>query len=163
MDVRDRLDRQGDGRLQFTEIRVGSGVVRTGDDCEISLAYNATSGSGNVRLALAVYGALVEPLFHCSTDVTGDAITELATNGAFTCTIPRLPLAPGHYTLSVFCEIDGKIADWVQHAAVLEVAEGDFFGSGHLPSEAHGTFYVDHRWSSEPATVTSLRLRQSAL
>jgi len=91
------------------------------------------------------------------------AITELATNGAFTCTIPRLPLAPGHYTLSVFCEIDGKIADWVQHAAVLEVAEGDFFGSGHLPSEAHGTFYVDHRWSSEPATVTSLRLRQNAL
>jgi len=163
VDVRDRLDRQGDGRLQFAEIRVGNGVVRTGDDCEISLVYNGTPGSGNVRLALAVYGALVEPLFHCSTDVTGDAIKELATNGVFTCTIPRLPLAPGHYTLSVFCEIDGKIADWVQHAAVLEVGEGDFFGSGHLPSEAHGTFYVDHRWSSEPATVTSLRLRQSAL
>jgi lipopolysaccharide transport system ATP-binding protein len=163
VDVRDRLDRQGDGRLRFTEIRVGKGVVTTGDDCEISLAYEGAPRSGNVRLALAVYGALVEPLFHCSTDVSGDVITEPAADGAFTCKIPRLPLAPGHYTVSVFCEIDGRIADWVQHAAVLEVVEGDFFGSGHLPSDAHGTFYVDHRWSSEPATVQSLRLGRRAL
>jgi lipopolysaccharide transport system ATP-binding protein len=163
VDVRDRLDRQGDGRMRFTEVRVSNGLVTTGDDCEISLFYEGTPGSGTVRLALAIYGALVEPLFHCSTDVSGDVITELAADGAFTCTIPRLPLAPGHYTVSVFCEVDGKVADWVQHAAVLEVVEGDFFGSGRLPSEAHGTFYVDHQWSSEPVSVAPLRLGKNAL
>jgi lipopolysaccharide transport system ATP-binding protein len=163
VDVRNRLDRQGDGRMRFTAVRVSNGLVTTGDDCEISLFYEGTPGSGTVRLALAIYGALVEPLFHCSTDVSGDVITELAADGAFTCTIPRLPLAPGHYTVSVFCEVDGKVADWVQHAGVLEVVEGDFFGSGRLPSEAHGTFYVDHQWSSEPVSVAPLRLGKNAL
>ena len=164
VDVRDRVDRHGDGRVQFTEIRVGGGSsVRTGEDCEISLCYEARPGLGRVRVGFAVYGALVEPIFQCLNDTSGDVIDELAADGAFTCTIPRLPLSPGHYTISVYCEVDGKVADWVQHAAVLEVVEGDFFGTGRLPSDAHGTFYVDHSWSSEPATVTPVQFGQRVL
>jgi lipopolysaccharide transport system ATP-binding protein len=163
-DVRNRLDRDGDGRLRFTEIRVGPGsAVQTGEDCEISLFYEGTPGPATVRVGFAIYGALVEPIFQCLNDTSGDIINELAADGTFTCTIPRLPLSPGHYTISVYCEIDGRVADWVQHAAVLEVVEGDFFGTGRLPSDAHGTFYVDHRWTSEPARVTPIRLGRSAL
>ena len=163
VDVRHRQDREGDGRLRFTEIRVGSGSVRTGEDCEISVFYEGVRGPGTVRVALAVYGALVEPIFHCLNDVSGDTFDQVAAEGAFTCTIPRLPLAPGHYTISVFCEIDGTIADWVQHAAVLEVVEGDFFGTGRLPSESHGTVYVDHFWTSGSEAVMPTRLRETAL
>jgi homopolymeric O-antigen transport system ATP-binding protein len=158
IDVREREDRDGDARLRFTEIRVGSGSsIQTGEECEISLAYKATPGSGTVRVGFAVYGAYVEPIFQCLNDTSGDLITEIARDGAFTCTIPRLPLAPGHYTMSVYCEIDGRVADWVQHAAVLEVVEGDFFGTGRLPSGAHGAFYVDHAWRSEQPKVTPIR------
>ncbi|HET6917079.1 MAG TPA: ABC transporter ATP-binding protein [Acidimicrobiales bacterium] len=163
VDVRHRQDREGDGRLRFTEIRVASGSVRTGEDCEISVFYEGVRGPGTVRVALAVYGALVEPIFHCLNDVSGDTFDQVAAEGAFTCTIPRLPLAPGHYTISVFCEIDGAIADWVQHAAVLEVVEGDFFGTGRLPSESHGTVYVDHCWTSGSEAVMPTRLRETAL
>jgi lipopolysaccharide transport system ATP-binding protein len=163
VDVRDRIDRDGDGRLRFTEIRVGTGAaVRTGDDCEVSLLYEGAPGPARVRVGFAVYGALVEPIFQCVNETSGDVISEVGADGTFTCTIPRLPLSPGHYTISVYCEIDGKVADWVQHAAVLEVVEGDFFGTGRLPSEAHGTFYVDHRWTSEPAIVTPLHVGRSA-
>jgi len=163
VDVRDRLDREGDGRIRFTEIQVGGGsAVKTGDECEISLFYEGTPGPGKVRVAFAVYGALVEPIFQCLNDDSGDIISEVAADGVFTCTIPRLPLAPGHYTLSVICEIDGRVADWVQHAAVLEVIEGDFFGTGRLPSQGHGTFVVDHSWTSESAIVAPLRLRRGA-
>jgi len=163
VDVRERSDREGDGHLRFTEIRVGGGSsVKTGDDCEISLFYEGTPGPGNVRVALAVEGMLVEPVFQCLNDDSGDVITEVAAEGCFTCTIPKLPLSPGHYTLSVICEIDGKVADWVQYAAVLEVVEGDFFGTGRLPSYGHGTFCVDHSWRSEPAAVAPLRLSRSA-
>jgi lipopolysaccharide transport system ATP-binding protein len=163
VNVRSRLDRQGDGRLRFTEVRVGDGSVQTGDDCEISMLYEGTPGPGRVRVGFAVYGALVEPIFQCLNETSGDVITELAADGAFTCTIPRLPLAPGHYTISIYCEVDGKVADWVEHAAVLEVVEGDFYGTGRLPSEAHGNIYVDQTWRSEPATVTPIHLGRSAL
>jgi hypothetical protein len=54
------------------------------------------------------------------------------------------------------------VADWVQHAAVLQVIEGDFFGTGRLPSQAHGTFYVDHTWASNSAKVTPIRLSHTA-
>jgi lipopolysaccharide transport system ATP-binding protein len=162
VDVRDRVDRDGDGRIRFTEVLVAGGSVQTGGECEISLFYEGAPGPGRVRVAFAVYGALVEPLFQCLNDDSGEVITELAAVGSFTCAIPRLPLSPGHYTLSVICEIDGKVADWVQHAAVLEVVEGDFFGTGRLPSQAHGTFVVDHAWRSEPASVAPLRLSRSA-
>jgi lipopolysaccharide transport system ATP-binding protein len=163
IDLRERTDREGDGRLRFTEARVGTGSsIVTGENCEIALRYEGTPGTGTVRVDVAVFGALVEPIFHCSNEITGDPFTELSADGAFTCTIPRLPLAPGHYTLSVYCEVDGKVADWVQHAAVLDVIEGDFFGSGRLPSAAHGRFYVDHTWRSEPAAVAPLRMSRSA-
>lgn len=164
IDVRDRLDREGDGRIRFTEIRVGSGpAVATGEDCAISLSYEGTPGPGRVRVAIAVYGALVEPLFQCLNEDAGDGITELSAEGAFTCVISRLPLSPGHYTVSAICEIDGQVADWVTNAAVLEVIAGDFFGTGRLPSQSHGRFIVEHTWSSDPATLAPLRVGRGAL
>ncbi|HJQ51911.1 MAG TPA: ABC transporter ATP-binding protein [Gaiellaceae bacterium] len=161
VDVRNRVDRQGDGRIRFTEISVRGGSVQTGGECEISLVYEGTPGPGRVRVGFAVYGALVEPLFQCLNDDSGDLITELAAAGSFTCAIPKLPLAPGHYTFSVICEIDGKMADWVQNAAVLEVVEGDFFDTGRLPAQSHGSFIVDHTWRSEPVEAPELRLSRS--
>ncbi|MGH3008137.1 MAG: ABC transporter ATP-binding protein [Gaiellaceae bacterium] len=163
IDIHDREDRTGDGRLRFTDVLVGHGSpVRTGDDCEISIRYRGRPGPGTVRVGFAVYGALIDPIFQCLNDTTGDYISELAAEGTFICTIPRLQLAPGHYTLSVYCEVDGQVADWVQHAAVLEVLEGDFFGTGRLPSDAHGRFYVDHSWTSEPVGAATLQLRRTA-
>ena len=147
--IRDRTDRQGNGRLRFNEVRVGSGAtVATGEDCEISLVYDGTPGPARVRVDVAVYGALAEPVFHCSNEVSGDPITRVDKHGEFTCTIRKLPLAPGHYTLNVYCEVNGEVADWVQSAAFLEVIEGDYFGTGRLPSRAHGTIVVDHDWAS---------------
>ncbi len=162
IDIREREDREGDGRIRFTDVHVARGSVRTGDGCEVSMRYKGTPGPGVIRVGFAVYGALVEPIFQCVNDVSGDFIADVAPEGMFTCTIPRLPLAPGHYTVSVYVEIDGRVADWVQHAAVLEVVEGDFFGTGRLPSDSHGRFYVDHSWTSEATGVAPLQLRGSA-
>ncbi|HLX31763.1 MAG TPA: ABC transporter ATP-binding protein [Gaiellaceae bacterium] len=164
IDLRERTDREGNGRVRFTDVLIGGGSsVLTGDDCDISLRYEGSPGSATVRVGFAVFGALVEPIFHCSNDYTGDAITQLEADGAFTCKIPKLPLAPGYYTISVFCVVDGRVADLVQHAAVLEVVEGDFFGTGRLPSGEHGSYYVDHSWTSESSNPVPIRLSRSAL
>ncbi len=164
MEVRDRTDREGDGRLRFTEVRIAGGPsLMSGDDCEISLRYEAAPGPGGVLVAIDVYGSLAEPLFHCDNHLTGDLIEGLAEEGEFTCTIPRLPLSPGHYTISVFSQVDGKISDWVHHAAVLEVLEGDFFRRGRVPREVHGALYVDHHWSTESVALTPIRFGRSAL
>jgi lipopolysaccharide transport system ATP-binding protein len=147
--VRDRADRQGDGRIRVTDIVVGSGhSVATGEDVDIEVHYEAREPvHASVRIDVAVYGALAEAVFQCSNEVSGDRIDHLAKRGVFRLTIKRMPLAPGHYTLNVYSEVNGVVADWVQSAAFMEVLEGDYFGSGRIPSRSHGAVIVDHSWS----------------
>src|SRR4029078_4526587 len=74
--VRDRIDRQGDARIRFTDIVVGNGhSVATGEDVEIEVHYEAREPvQGSVRIDVAVYGALAEAVFQCSNEVSGDRI-----------------------------------------------------------------------------------------
>jgi lipopolysaccharide transport system ATP-binding protein len=155
--VRDRIDRQGDARIRFTDIVVGNGhSVATGEDVEIEVHYEAREPvQGSVRIDLAVYGALAEAVFQCSNEVSGDRIDYVAQSGVFRLHIERMPLAPGHYTLNVYSEIDGVVADWVQSAAFMEVLEGDYFGSGRIPSRSHGAVIVGHSWSHSESGIAA--------
>ena len=58
-------------------------------------------------------------------------------------------MMPGSYRVNVFGTINGEIADWVTDAAVLDVAPGDYFGTGKLPPSGYGSAVIDHRWRLE--------------
>jgi hypothetical protein len=62
------------------------------------------------------------------------------------CRIQRFPLSPGQYPITLFCRVNGDIADWVQQAALLSVEPGDFFGIGRLPQPTHGGGLVPQNW-----------------
>jgi lipopolysaccharide transport system ATP-binding protein len=146
--LRSRLDRQGDGRIRFTAVEVaGPGTVRLGEPTEILLHYEAVSKLSNVMVGVGIYGLLGEPICLFSTRITGQDLANVPREGVFRCSIPRLPLVPDRYSLNVYVEANGLLADWVQGAHTFEVAESDFFGSGHLPEKTHGRFVVDHEWS----------------
>jgi lipopolysaccharide transport system ATP-binding protein len=147
-DLASRSDRVGSGLLRFTGVHVGrSGAVLVGDDVEIVLEYTGKTDVQNVTVALAVYGAMGEPLFLCSTRMAGEDFAVAPRRGHFACRIPRFPLAPGSYSVNVYAEVEGALADWVQTAHVFDVVENDFFGTGALPTRNQGQFVVDHTWS----------------
>jgi lipopolysaccharide transport system ATP-binding protein len=154
----ERTDRQGSGELRFTNVEVGApgNAVRVGDDVEIRLDYVADSELMHANVSIAVYGPMGESLFQCASHVTGLELERIPRAGTFVCTIPRLPLAPGVYSLNAYSEVNGAVADWVQSAARFDVVESDVFGTGHLPSAAHGRFVVDHAWSLEARSDTLL-------
>ena len=56
----------------------------------------------------------------------------LAPSGEVVCHIPELPLAPGRYAFNLYSTVGGEMADWVQQAGYLNVAAGDYFGTGQL-------------------------------
>ena len=62
------------------------------------------------------------------------------------CEFDRMALLPGRYTLNIYATVNGVLADWVTDAASIEVSEGDFFGTGRLPSSRYGSVLVAHRW-----------------
>jgi lipopolysaccharide transport system ATP-binding protein len=149
MSLRARPDRQGDGALRFTELEfVGNrGAVRAGDEVEVRLKYEAETELRNVMVGIGVNSLLGEPLFLCSTRLTGDRMQTAPYSGTFVCGIPRLPLTPGRYSVNIYAEVNGVLADWVREAAMFDVVASDFFGTGQLPPGTHGHFLVEHSWS----------------
>ncbi|MGZ4314842.1 MAG: ABC transporter ATP-binding protein [Gaiellaceae bacterium] len=151
----ERSDRDGTGKLRFVGIDIGrERAPVSGDDLDVDILYEAPASLANVMVGVAFYGVMGEPLFVCSSQITGEEFARVPERGVFRCHIPRLPLAPGSYSVNVYAEVAGVIADWVQNAAEFEVLEGDFFRSGRLPPSSHGQFIVAHDWSVDVALPT---------
>jgi lipopolysaccharide transport system ATP-binding protein len=148
VDLRDREDRQGDGRLRFTGLSVTGphGSPRTWDDTQFSLFYEAEGKLPEVMTSFAVEGPLGEPVFHLTNRVGGQDLHDLPPSGEIRCTVPSIPIAPGHYTISLYCEVNGVLADWIRGAGAFEIVERDVFGSGHLPLPTHGRLVLPHTW-----------------
>jgi lipopolysaccharide transport system ATP-binding protein len=152
-DLSGRQDRQGSGRFRFESIRFESNgepvdMPVTGAPLEVVLSY--ASGDGRpVRsptFAVTVYTILGALILNLESHTAGARLAELPPRGQLRCRIPRLPLPAGRYAVNVFGVAGSEVADWVQRAAELTVAEGDFYGSGQRPAESHQTVLVEHDW-----------------
>lgn len=119
-----------------------------GEDVQIDLHFEATENSNlnSAVMSLAFYNSMGQSLFLCRSDFTNTEYTFIPAIGSVACRIPHLPLPPGEYSVNLYCEINGQVADWVEGAATITVGEGDFYGSGRLPS-ARGDLLVEHEWS----------------
>jgi lipopolysaccharide transport system ATP-binding protein len=152
--IAERIDRKGNQSLNFIEFGLtnGSGTpvqrVVSGQEVTLLLKYQAKKDRNprNVHIAIGVHGAFDEPLFHLSTSVAGFDFAEIPAAGTILCRISCLPLQAGRYSFNLFCKVGGEIADWVQNAGIIEVEEGDFFGSGKLPPSDQGRFLMKHSW-----------------
>jgi lipopolysaccharide transport system ATP-binding protein len=153
--LRARSDRHGDGALRFTGLEVmgSSGAVLAGDEVEVRLDYEAETELRNVMVGIGVNGLLGEPLFLCSTDLTGERMRTAPDSGTVVCKIPRLPLMAGRYSVNIYAEVNGVVADWLHDAATFDVVASDFFGTGQLPPGTHGHFLVEHSWSLREGLV----------
>lgn len=152
----ERTDRRGEGQMRFTRFTAfdESGrersVVQTGDTITLALdyvSYADEQAPAVVRIAFSdIYNQRV---FMCITRSSYGYTLNLKQKGRIKCTIPKLPLLPGTYTIDVWCKVDEKIADEIRTAAELVVAEGDFFGTGRLQPNDSGSLLVPHQWEME--------------
>jgi homopolymeric O-antigen transport system ATP-binding protein len=146
-----RQDREGDGRLLVQRVDVsapGGGPVRTGERCDVRLQYIAATPFDDVVVSIAIQGPFNEPLFDCSSEVSGGDL-ETSKGGVFVCSIPSLPLLAGRYSATIYVRANGVVADKVANAVYFDVFESDVFGTGRLPNPQYGRFLVDHSWSTE--------------
>ena len=137
------------GRLTDTE-GATTNILRCGDDVRIAIEYRSskTAQLRACRLSIAFADLLGHPLFICSTELTNPELTTLPPAGELTCCIHRLPLTPGRYQLNLYLECDGAVQDDLEHAAEVEVVDGDFYGTGrNCPPGWEGRAVLsDYRW-----------------
>ena len=74
-------------------------------------------------------------------------VRRVGPKGYFRCTIQKLPLAPGSYSVNLILRQNEIIQDWLKEAAVITVEQGDFFGNGKLPTPGRGGFLMEQTWS----------------
>jgi lipopolysaccharide transport system ATP-binding protein len=153
-----RMDRQGDGRLRFTDIELllehntSVEVVQSGRDVEFSVGYSSVDANlKNVQMSVDIYAASGQCMLILNTEMVGADFESVPSRGRFSCRVARFPLAPGQYFVTLFCMVNGIIADWVQQAMLLTVEAGDFFGTGRLPPSTHGGFLTLQDWHVEMA------------
>jgi len=150
----ERPDRQGNGRLRFDEIVLeqASGPVdspQSGSDVDIVLRYRTTDGRPVPRptVGISIYTILGDLMLNLQSDSAGLVLDELPPEGEIRCRLPRCPLPAGGYTMNILGAIGDEILDWVQRALEFNVIEGDFFGTGRMPSRAHQAVLVEQGWS----------------
>ena len=150
----ERSDRQGTGDLRFIEVRFeskGKSVdsPATGDDFDVVVDYETRDGRPlrNISFAVQVLTMLGDVMVHLYTKTAGVSLPEVPGRGSVRCSIPRCPLPPGEYTVTLWADILGEPVDWIQRAVPLTVREGDFFGSGNAQPASHQSVLVDHRWA----------------
>ena len=159
VDLSDRTDREGSGRFRFTDVVLRSNgrvvdMPMTGQDLEIALRYEGLEARPVRRatVGIAVYTVLGEHILQLESEVSG-GLGELPVSGEVLCQIRSLPLPAGRYTLNLMGAAAGEVADWVQRALDVTVAEGDFFGTGRTLGESSQTVLVRHDWDVRELNV----------
>jgi lipopolysaccharide transport system ATP-binding protein len=137
-DLISRKNRVGDGRIRFVSVHFEDdegnklNYLRSGANCRLVLGYECEGGIAkrNVVVSFAARDPLGMAVMHHRTNFTNQNFDEVPPTGKFICSIPNLPLAPGHFYINIFVGINEVPCDILDDALRLTVAEGDFFGTG---------------------------------
>jgi lipopolysaccharide transport system ATP-binding protein len=156
-----RSDRRGTGQIRFTDVSLCDAAGQpidfaiSGQDISLVISYEApevdTLFSG-LDVHVSFYTTLDQFMFTCSSDGSGHELKVLPGKGQVVCHIPGLPLGPGRYVFNLYSTLRGVIADWVTEAGSLNVAAGDYFGTGRMVTHKDG-FLVKHRWTDGATDV----------
>lgn len=153
VDLRAREDRRGTGLVRFVSLdaraNCSDSALVFGEPGEIRIGFEADGSSRALQVSLGLFSDSAEGALYLGSEVSGAAIREVPSRGSFTCVLPKVSLLPGRYSVNAFLSSGGEILDWVQDAAIIEVHEGDFFGSGRVPPPGYGHVAVPQEWSVE--------------
>jgi len=154
-DLASRTDRKGEGHVRFTKIEIldkygnKQSTFLSGRPLRIRLHYHANSSRPlmNCRVSVAVNG-WGKVYFLASTELHTDECLVLPSEGFIDCVVDELPLSVGIYYLCPFFEMNGIVQDTLDSAGILQVEDGNFFGTGkdYPVGWAGKTVLVKHRW-----------------
>ncbi len=150
-----RTRRTGSGIAKFVAIRLCNAKdkpvdsVLSGERVTFEMDFVAGDAARRRRaeFGLTVSTVIGERLFQCNTQSVNQQFDVAESRGRAVCSISKLPLLPGRYSVNINLTVDGQRADFVEKALQFDVHSGDFFGSGKLTSRDYGPFLTDYQWT----------------
>lgn len=155
----DRDDRRGSGHTRFAGLMLLNengnvlSVCHSGQDIVLRMSFvmRAPEVTGRVVVAVGIDDEVGRRVAYLSNALTGDELPAgVALRDGVEVKIDKLPLVAGLYKITLYCEVNGEGADWIQDAATITVEPGDFFGTGGLPLiSGQEKFLIRHRFQSQ--------------
>lgn len=157
VDLSEVRGRAGTGEGRFTRMEfldadgAPHGAVRTGDDLVVRLSYTFEKPVQSPYVGMTIsteFGALVA---HPNTWSAGLELGAVAPgSGVLELRIPRLPLMPGTYPLTLWLNrhSDDVSMDWLEHCATLTVHAPDPSVIGRTLPRRAGAVHLDSTWTA---------------
>jgi lipopolysaccharide transport system ATP-binding protein len=152
----DSKDRSGDGRIRLVSFHLEDiegnkvPVARSGMDVVFAFGFQCQEGKTprNVDIGFSIHSERDQTLFVLYSSYTGQVFDKLPAVGIIRCHIPNLPLDTGRYRVGARVTIGGEETDWPRSGiGYLEVAEGDFYGTGNKGFARKAPFLVSGTWT----------------
>ena len=121
-------------------------TIGSGDPLEFHLGYRAPGELSNPSFSVIVADTVGTALFQLQTRAQLGLIERAPASGTWLCRVPRMPLAPGTYHLTVGCSTNERQLDLLEQVASLTVEPRNYFGTGYLPHQGNGSLLVDAEW-----------------
>ncbi|MCK4554645.1 Wzt carbohydrate-binding domain-containing protein, partial [Candidatus Parcubacteria bacterium] len=113
--------------------------------------YEATNRSkiiNDLNLTMAISLENGSPITLISNNFTKQNFNQASASGLIRCKInQKLPLTEGIYNIAADLFSDGQREDFIKNLGVIEVKNGDFYGTG--VNIKHSPFYLEQDWSLE--------------
>jgi lipopolysaccharide transport system ATP-binding protein len=147
------MNRKGNGDLEFTRISLIDDISNTeisdiqcGTDVRFRLYFDLKSSDyKNIVLAIGINNEYDERITFLSNEMINKNI-ELSDSksGFFDILVYKMPLTEGRYNLTLFCSVNGIIADWIQHAYYFNIVGGDFYNTGKNVPDGNGNILLNY-------------------
>jgi len=119
--------------------------VLTGGNYDFRISVNSKVPIKKMMVRVEFLDIWGNILFTCNNNHQNIYFTKIAKDGSVYLRINKLPLNQGRYFVNVLCKANEELADNYINAIELTVQQGDFFGTGKLPSKKQGML-IEHSW-----------------
>lgn len=146
----DITERKGNGDLNFIDGSIYGidtneiNSVQSFSDFAIKLKFDLKRIKiSNYRIDIGINDLLGDRIAWISSEnITNNfIITEV---NEITFLVNNCPLAPGDYTCTLFCEINGIVADWLFNVIPFTIIDKDYYKTGRLLPKGQGNILLNY-------------------
>lgn len=147
--------RKTSGAVRITDLKISSadapGTAVCGLKNVVTISYEADHDNLPIQFLLGFYDSFKAcPIFLDSATVK-NLPAEFPRKGRLELEFENeFSLYPGRYTLNIAAMVRGQMADYIPQALAFTVQEGDFFGTGKMPTAKASVLYRN-KWTLHPS------------
>lgn len=138
LNLADRTDREGTGRVRFVEVRINEGEqVFTGEPMTLEIDFQAERALENLQIAVKFSRNYREVVMTLDNRMQGFPLGVRPGLNTLRIQIPRMDLLPGNYLIDLWAGVSTRAEDRIFNVATMKVGEHDVYGSGMTPRTGH--------------------------